>query len=95
MPSGEDTAERFLGVGLADALITRLSNIQRFIVRPTSSVLRFDKINYDPFSAERELNVEFILDGYYQRVGDRIRVSVQLLSVACRRPSGLEGSMKM
>ncbi|MDQ6785742.1 MAG: protein kinase [Acidobacteriota bacterium] len=79
--AGEDTAERFLGVGLADALITRLSNIQRFIVRPTSSVLRFDKINYDPFVAGKELNVEYILDGYYQRVGERIRVSVQLLSV--------------
>jgi len=82
--AGENAAEKFLGIGLADALITRLSNIPRFIIRPTSSVLRFDKINYDPFAAGKELNVDFILAGYYQRVGERIRVSVQLLSVAAQ-----------
>jgi len=39
-PLGEHWDE-YLGVGLADALITRLSNVQRLIVRPTGSVLRY------------------------------------------------------
>jgi eukaryotic-like serine/threonine-protein kinase len=80
--SKDDTDDKFLGIGLADALITRLSNIQQFVVRPTSSVLRFGDKHYDPFAAGRELGVEFILDGHIQKVGARIRVSVQFLNVA-------------
>ena len=37
----ENTGDEYLGIGLTDALITRLSNVQRLIVRPTSSVLRY------------------------------------------------------
>jgi TolB-like protein len=40
-----DSAPDFLGTGLADALITRLSAIRNFAVRPTSSVLRYDGRN--------------------------------------------------
>ncbi len=77
------TDDKFLGIGLADALITRLSNIQRFTVRPTGSVLRFGgEQHFDPFATGRELGVEFMLDGHIQKVGKRIRVSVQLLNVA-------------
>jgi len=36
-----EAAPDFLGTGLADALITRLSAIRNFAVRPTSSVLRY------------------------------------------------------
>ncbi|HEX9962800.1 MAG TPA: tetratricopeptide repeat protein, partial [Pyrinomonadaceae bacterium] len=72
--------DEYLGIGLTDALITRLSNIRRFIVRPTSSVLNYRE-NTDPFAAGDELNVEFVLDGNIRRSGERIRVSVQLLSV--------------
>ena len=39
--AGEDTGDRFLGLGLADTLITRLSSVQRFVVRPTGSILRY------------------------------------------------------
>ena len=84
--TGENTGDKFLELGLADALITRLSNVRRFVVRPTSSVLRYglgkSKNNHlDPLAAGRELNVEYVLDGHIQRAGNRIRVSVQLLDV--------------
>ncbi|HYJ47567.1 MAG TPA: serine/threonine-protein kinase, partial [Pyrinomonadaceae bacterium] len=58
--SGEDTGDDYLGVGLADALITRLSNVHRFIVRPTSSVLRYQSGEIDPMRAARDLGVNFI-----------------------------------
>ena len=77
-----ETNDKFLGVGLADALITRLSNVQRLTVRPTASVLRFGEQYFEPFATGRELGVEFMLDGHIQKVGKRIRVSVQLLNVA-------------
>ena len=77
----QQTGDQFLGIGLADALITRLTNIKRIVVRPTSSVLRYAEETTDPFQAGRELNVEFVLDGNFRRVGERVRVSMQLLNI--------------
>ena len=78
--SGE-SGEAYLGIGLADALILRLSKLSRFIVRPTSSVLRYQTEAVDAFRAGGELGVEFVVEGTVRRVGERVRVSVQLLSV--------------
>lgn len=75
-----DTGDEFIGIGLADALISRLSGVQRLVVRPTSSVLPF--VNGDPFEAGRRLDVDYVLDGNVRVSGTRIRVSVQLLNVA-------------
>ena len=80
--SDDDTDDRFLGVGLADALITRLSKVRRFVVRPTSSILSFEENLIDPIRAGRELNVDYILDGSIKKAGDRLRVTIQLLSVS-------------
>lgn len=80
--SADDTDDRFLGLGLADALITRLSKVRRFVVRPTSSILGFGENLIDPIRAGRELNVEYILDGNIKKAGDRLRVTIQLLSVS-------------
>ncbi len=71
----------YLGIGLADALTTRLSNVRRLLVRPTSSVLKFNDTDANPFQAGSELGVEYVLDGNIRRVGERIRVTVQLLNV--------------
>ncbi|HKP70625.1 MAG TPA: protein kinase, partial [Pyrinomonadaceae bacterium] len=79
-PAGH-TDDRFLGLGLADALITRLSKVRRFVVRPTSSILSFGEDILDPIRAGRDLNVDFIIDGSIKKAGDRLRVTIQLLSV--------------
>jgi TolB-like protein/Tfp pilus assembly protein PilF len=78
--AGADTGDQFLSVGLADALISRLSGVRRLIVRPTSSVLGFGA-GIDPFAAGRELGTDFVLDGNIRRVGDRIRAAVRLHDV--------------
>jgi serine/threonine protein kinase/Tfp pilus assembly protein PilF len=80
--SGETGADdEFLSIGLTDALIMRFSNLQKFTVRPTSAVLPYGDGRVDPFAAGRELDVEYLLDGTIRRVGDRIRVTAQLLNV--------------
>lgn len=78
--TGEDD-DKFLGPGLADALIMRLSSIRELKVRPTAAVLRFNNVREDPLAIGLELNVDALLDGVYQRETDKIRVSVQLVSV--------------
>jgi len=81
-PLTAGSEDDYIGQGMADALITKLSNTQRLNVRPTSAVLRYNNANVDPIAAGRALDVEAVLDGKVQRVGDRVRVTVQLLRVA-------------
>ena len=71
----------YLEMGIADSLITRLSNVRQLVVRPTSAVQKFTQPERDPAAAGRELGVETVLDGSIQRQGDRLRVTVQLVSV--------------
>jgi TolB-like protein len=78
----ENTGDEYLGVGLADALITRLSNVRRLVVRPTSSVLRYRGVTVDPLVAGRDLHVDYVIDGSLRRVGDRLRVTAQLMNVS-------------
>jgi TolB-like protein/Tfp pilus assembly protein PilF len=76
-----DSGDDYLGLGVADALITRLSKIQRIMVRPTSSTVRYAGANCNPVAAGKELQVDSVLEGSIQRIDDRIRVTVQLVSV--------------
>jgi TolB-like protein/DNA-binding winged helix-turn-helix (wHTH) protein/Flp pilus assembly protein TadD len=71
----------YLELGIADSLITRLSNVRELVVRPTSAVQKFNQPERDPAAAGRELGVETVLEGSIQRQGDRLRVTVQLVSV--------------
>ena len=77
--AAEDKSDEYLGIGMADALITKLSNIRRIIVRPTSSVLRYLHGANDLIAVARELDVHYVLDGRLRRSGDRVRITVQLV----------------
>ncbi|HEX2491709.1 MAG TPA: tetratricopeptide repeat protein [Blastocatellia bacterium] len=80
MIGGEGSDDR-LGLGMTDALITRLGNLKQVSVRPTNSVRNFAAPGQDPLAAGRELKVEAVLDGNIQRVGDRLRLTAQLIGV--------------
>jgi DNA-binding winged helix-turn-helix (wHTH) protein/tetratricopeptide (TPR) repeat protein len=71
-----------LGLGLADALITRLGQLQRTLLRPSSSVARFAGTGATPTTAGRELGVDTVIAGNLRRAGDTVRVSVQMVAVA-------------
>ncbi|MBK5293379.1 MAG: protein kinase [Acidobacteriia bacterium] len=73
--------EDYLEMGLADTLITKVSQIHGLTVRPTSAVRGYASKQMDALQAARELQVEAVLDGSLQRSGDRLRVSVNLLRV--------------
>lgn len=73
-----DDNER-LGMGMADTLITRLSNIRELSIRPTRDVMRYEDGRQDIAEAGKALDVDAILDGSIQRAGDRVRVTVRLI----------------
>jgi serine/threonine protein kinase len=67
------------GIGITDAIISRLTSLQNLAVRPTTSVLKYAKEAPDPAEVAKALNVESVLEGTYQRSSDVIRVTVQLI----------------
>jgi serine/threonine protein kinase/Flp pilus assembly protein TadD len=67
------------GIGMADAVISRLVSLRNLAVRPTSSVLKYVKSPADPSQVARELDVNSVLEGTYQRIGPMIRISLQLI----------------
>lgn len=85
--SGEGGSEVW-GVGVADAIISRLATLQNLNVRPTNSVLKYAKGAEDPVHAARELEVNSVLAGTYQQVGGVMRVSVQLIDHGAARWAG-------
>lgn len=77
---GEPSGDEYLGLGFADALITRLSNLNRVAIRPTSAIQQYTSRRVDAATVGRELAVDSVLDGTVQQSGDSIRVNVQLIN---------------
>jgi TolB-like protein len=71
--------DNYLGMGIADAAIRRVSQTGRVIVRPTSAVRRYLTEDIDALAAAQQLKVDSVLEGSFQRSGDRLRVNVNLL----------------
>jgi DNA-binding winged helix-turn-helix (wHTH) protein/TolB-like protein/Tfp pilus assembly protein PilF len=78
-----EDSDRYLSVGLADALITRFANLRTVATSPTSSVLAL--AGRDALDAGRALRVDAVIDGTIRRSPDRVRVTVQLLDVVTGR----------
>ena len=81
-PLGQDMNDELLGLGMADAIIGRMSNLKKLVVLPTSAVSKYKGPTSDPLAAGRALQVDAILSGTIQRSGDQVRVTVQLVHVA-------------
>lgn len=77
-----DDDVKLIGIGMADAVISRLSHIGSISVRQTSSVMRYADATPEAVRIGREINVDAILEGSIQRADSRIRVSVRLFRVA-------------
>jgi len=72
------------GIGMADAIISRLASLQNLSVRPTNAVLKFVAAA-DPSAAARELQVDSVLAGNYRIVNGTVRVSVQFVENGATR----------
>jgi Tol biopolymer transport system component/DNA-binding winged helix-turn-helix (wHTH) protein/tetratricopeptide (TPR) repeat protein len=73
------TDDEFLGLGIADALITQLTRSGQIITRPTASVMKFRSADQDSVAIGELLNVDAILEGNFQKLGNRLRLTAQML----------------
>jgi DNA-binding winged helix-turn-helix (wHTH) protein/TolB-like protein/Tfp pilus assembly protein PilF len=71
----------YLGLGLADALITRLGGTN-VLVRSTGTVQKYTVPGLDPVAAGRELQVDAVLEGNIQTADGRLRATLRLLRVS-------------
>jgi TolB-like protein len=74
-----DAGENYLGLGIADTVIRKISQTGKVIVRPTSAVRRFLTEETDAVEAAKQLNTDAVLEGSVQKADDRLRISVNLL----------------
>jgi len=77
-----DASDNYLGMGIADAIIRRISQTSELTVRPTSAIRRYLNDDTDALTAAKQLNTDAVLEGSIQRSENRIRVSVNLLRVS-------------
>ncbi len=77
----QQAADDLLGLGIADAVITKASQLPGLTVRPISAVRGFAKGDVDALDAARKLQVDVVLEGSVQRADQRVRVSLNLLDV--------------
>lgn len=79
---GGDAAITHFGLGVADAIISRLSTVQAVTVRPTSAIARYEGHDVDAVEVGRRLRVRNILEGTVQKVPGAMRISAQLTDVS-------------
>ena len=80
---GGDTANAYFGDGIADEIATALSKAGGLRIASPSSVTAFRTgHNGDARELGRRLGVSTVLEGRVRRSGDRMRINVQLTSVA-------------
>ena len=78
---GTSSRDEYLGLGMADALITKLGKTGKITVRPTSAIQQYAVTHLTPQAVGREQQVDAVLDGRIQRDGNRVRLTLQLIRV--------------
>jgi TolB-like protein/Flp pilus assembly protein TadD len=79
--AGDEATEPFV-LGVHDDLLTQLSRIEALRVISRTSVLEYRGSPKNVRQIAAELGVSVVLEGGVQRVGDRVRLNVQLIDAA-------------
>lgn len=77
---GADPEQEYFADGVTESLTTDLSRIHGSFVIAPSTAFTFKGKQVDSRQVGRELNVRYVLEGSVQRVGNRLRLNVQLIS---------------
>lgn len=74
-----DPATGYFGEAMAEELINTFARVRWFEVASRTSTFAFKDRNVDVRKIARELDVEAMLEGSIRRVGERVRVTAQLV----------------
>jgi len=74
-----DPAQAHFSDGITEDIITELSRWRLLAVRSRSASFRYRGVAVDMQQVARELDVRFIVEGSVRRLGERIRITAQLI----------------
>jgi adenylate cyclase len=74
-----DPKQEFLCDGMTDAIITALSKVPRLFVIARNSTFTYKGKPVKVKQVSEELGVRYVLEGSFQRSGDRVRITAQLI----------------
>lgn len=77
-----DATQDYFADGMTEALLTELGKISALRVISRQSMMRYEGTKKSVPQIARELMVDAVVEGSVLRVGDRVRVSVQLIEAA-------------
>jgi TolB-like protein/Tfp pilus assembly protein PilF len=80
-----DTHQQYLADGITEDVITELSRFRSLSVVARSSSFVFRGQNIDITRVGRELGAQYMVEGSVRRVGNRIRVTAQLIETGSAR----------
>ena len=84
---GEDSRSDFLGLSLADVLITKLAYVSSLSVRPSAAIEKYRGTAIDLQKVSADLKVDTLLTGSFIRDGDNLRITYQLVDAKNRENS--------
>lgn len=74
--------DNFYEISLADGIIADLAHLRSLVVRPSQYIARYAGQNADPRTVGEDLAVSTVLAGSFIKVGERFRVTTQLIATA-------------
>jgi DNA-binding winged helix-turn-helix (wHTH) protein/TolB-like protein len=85
---GQDSNSDFLGLSLADVLITKLAYVHALSVRPSAAIEKYRGSTIDLQKVAADLKVDTLLTGSFIRDGDNLRITYQLVDAKTEKILG-------
>jgi TolB-like protein/Tfp pilus assembly protein PilF len=77
-----DPEQQYFSDGIAEDIITGLSRFRELLVIARNSSFTFRGKNIDIKDVAQKLGVQFVVEGSVRKIGNRVRVTVQLIEAA-------------
>lgn len=74
-----DPSQDYFSDGITEDIITELSRWRLLAVRSRSASFRYRGVAIDLKQLARELDIRFVIEGSVRRMGERVRISAQLI----------------
>src|SRR5580704_2040477 len=84
----QDSNSDFLGLSLADVLITKLAYVNALSVRPSAAIEKYRGTTIDLQKVAADLKVDTLLTGSFIRDGDKLRITYQLVDAKTEKILG-------
>jgi len=65
--------------GITEDIITDLSRLSQLFVFASNTSFRYKEMQIDPKAVKKELNADYLLKGNVRRIGESLRINIQLI----------------